>query len=56
MPCISHYNVLLGQSNVQRVWFGSVAPISYSLYQVRVSVCMFEPAYPKADTNPKFRW
>jgi len=37
----SYYNVLLGQSNVQRVWFGSPLPISYTLYQVRVSVCMF---------------
>jgi len=26
------------------------------LYQVRVSVCMFEPAYAGAVTNPDFRW
>jgi len=43
----SYYNVLLGQSNVQRVWFGSAVPISYTVipgksFSVHVLACLPE--------------
>jgi len=41
----SHYNVPLGQSNVQRVWFGTTVPISYPViprksFSVHVLNCL----------------
>ena len=43
----SYSNILIGQSNVQRVWFGSAVPISYTVipgknFSVHVPACFPE--------------